>query len=71
MFPMMIRCHIYGKKNCVGYEGWEENNNDVWFDPKNKYGGEIKGAIANGYSVEEMNSYFEKIMGYVEYASKF
>ena len=49
---MLIRCHIYGKKNCEGPEGWESNDNAPWYDPKGTYGDEIKGALANGYSVE-------------------
>ena len=68
MFPMMIRCHIYGKKNCEGPEGWEDNDELPWYDPKGKYGPEIKGAIANGYTAEEMNDYFDAIMGFVSYA---
>lgn len=68
MFPMMIRCHIYGKKNCEGPEGWEDNNELPWYDPKGKYGPEIKGAISNGYTAKEMNDYFDAIMGFVSYA---
>ena len=65
---MMIRCHIFGKKNCEGPKGWEEDENSVWYDPKGKYGGEIKGALANGYSVEEVKEYFDTISGYSQYA---
>ena len=68
MFPMMKRCHIYGKKNCEGPEGWEKDDTAPWYDPKGKYGGEIKGALANGYTVEEMNHYFDEIMGFSSYA---
>lgn len=68
MFPMMIRCHIYGKKNCEGPEGWEDNNELPWYDPKGKYGPEIKGAISNGYTAKEMNDYFDYIMGFASYA---
>jgi DNA polymerase-3 subunit alpha len=68
MFPMMIRCHIYGKKNCEGPEGWEQDDSAPWYDPKGKYGPEIKGAIANGYTVKEMNDYFDYIMGFASYA---
>lgn len=68
MFPMMKRCHIYGKKNIEGPEGWEDDDTDPWYDPKGKYGGEIKGALANGYTVEEMNHYFDEIMGFSSYA---
>jgi len=68
MFPMMKRCHIYGKRNIEGPEGWEKDNTAPWYDPKGKYGGEIKGALANGYTVEEMNHYFDEIMGFSSYA---
>lgn len=68
MFPMMIRCHIYGKKNIEGPEGWKQDDDAPWYDPKGKYGPEIKGAIANGYTAEEMRNYFDTIMGYASYA---
>lgn len=67
-FPMMIRCHIYGKKNCEGPEGWESDDNAPWYDPKGKYGKEIPGAIVNGYTPEEMKEYFKKIEGFASYA---
>ena len=68
LFPMMKRCHIYGKKNIEGPEGWEKDDTAPWYDPKGKYGGEIKGALANGYTVEELNHYFDEIMGFASYA---
>lgn len=68
MFPMMIRCHIYGKKNIEGPKGWEQNNNEPWYDPKGKYGPEIRGAIVNGYTADEMNYYFDYISGFSSYA---
>lgn len=68
MFPMMIRCHIYGKKNIEGPEGWEQDNNAPWYDPKGKYGPEIRGAITNGYTADEMNYYFDYISGFSSYA---
>lgn len=67
LFPMMKRCHIYGKKNIEGPEGWEDDDTAPWYDPKGKYGKEIPGALANGYTVEEMNHYFDEISGTVEY----
>ena len=68
MFPMMIRCHIYGKKNTEGPDGWEQDNNAPWYDPKGKYGPEIRGAITNGYTADEMNYYFDYISGFSSYA---
>lgn len=65
---MMMRCHIYGKINEEGPKGWENNDKLPWYDPKEKYGAEIPGALSNGYTVEEMNAYFDKIMGFASYA---
>ena len=67
LFPMLIRCHIYGKRNCEGPEGWENDDNAPWYDPKGKYGREIKGALSNGYTPEEMHKYFDYIMGFANY----
>lgn len=68
LFPMMMRCHIFGKRNCEGPEDWEQDDNAPWYDPDGHYGGEIKGAVANGYTVEEMKKYFDAIMGFAQYA---
>lgn len=68
LFPMMIRCHIYGKKNCEGPEGWENDDKAPWYDPKGKYGPEIPGALVNGYTEEEVLKYFETIEGFASYA---
>ena len=67
MFPMMIRCHIYGKKNCEGPEGWENDDHAPWYDPKGKLGAEIPGAIVNGYTEKELKKYFETIEGFSSY----
>lgn len=67
LMPMLRRCHIYGKKNVEGPEGWEQNDSAPWYDPKGKYGPEIKGAIANGYAVEEVEDYFESIQNFCSY----
>jgi len=68
MFPMLIRCHVYGKKNCEGPEGWENNENAPWYDPKRKYGAEIPGALSKGYSKQEVVDYFHTIEKYSSYA---
>ena len=67
MFPMMKRCHVFGKKNCEGPEGWETDDNAPWYDPKGKYGKEIPGALVNGYTKEEVLDYFDKIEGFAKY----
>lgn len=68
MMPMLKRCHIYGKKNCEGPEGWENDDHAPWYDPDGHYGGEIKGAIANGYTEKELLDYFKSIEGFASYA---
>ena len=67
LWPMLIRCHTFGKKNCEGPEGWEENDNLPWYDPKGKYGDEIPGAVAKGYSKEEVEKFFKDIEAYSSY----
>ena len=67
MMPMLIRCHIYGKKNCEGPEGWEDNSELPWYDPKGKYGPEIEGALSRGYTAEEIYDYFHKIEAFTSY----
>lgn len=67
MMPMLIRCHIYGKKNCEGPEGWEDDMNAPWYDPKGKYGGEIEGAVNRGYTPDEVLHYFNVIEKFSSY----
>lgn len=68
MFPMIRRCLIYGKKNIPGPEGWEDDNNAPWYDEKQKYGTEISGALSNGYTVEEVDKFFNDLVGFGSYA---
>lgn len=68
LFPMMKRCHIFGKKNCEGPEGWENDDHAPWYDPQGKLGKEIPGAIANGYTEKEMLDYFDAIEGFASYS---
>jgi DNA polymerase III, alpha subunit len=70
-FPMMKRCHIYGKRNIEGPPGWEEDDNAPWYDPEGKFGGEIPGALANGYTKGEMEAYFDSIVNFTQYAFNF
>ena len=67
MFPMIRRCLIFGKKNTEGPEGWETNDNLPWYDPEQKYGEEIPGALSNGYTIEEMNRLWDQLEGYGSY----
>lgn len=64
---MMMRCHIYGKKNCQGPEGWENDDHAPWYDPDAHYGKEIPGALVNGYTEQEMRQYFKDIEGFSSY----
>ena len=68
LLPMMIRCHIFGKKNCEGPEGWENDDHAPWYDPDAHYGKEIPGGLKNGYTEQEIRAYFDKIMGFASYA---
>ena len=69
MFPMMIRCHIWGKKNCVGPEGSDAPDyKGPWYDPDSHYGKEIPGAISNGYTEQELMDYFDAIKEFCSYA---
>lgn len=61
------RMMIYGKKNTEGPEGWEENNELPWYDPNAKYGSEICGALAKGYTIKQMTSFWDMITGFCDY----
>ena len=67
MWHMLVRCHIYGKKNEKGPEGWEENDNLPWYDPKGKYGAEIPGAVSKGYTKAEIEYFFNYISNFSSY----
>ena len=67
LWPILLRTHIYGKINAEGPEGWEKDDNAPWYDPKGKYGAEIKGAVANGYTSQELMDYFDRIEGFASY----
>lgn len=67
MMRMLQRCFTYGKKNCEGPAGWEDNDNLPWYDPKEKYSGEIQGGLAKGYTKEEIDSFFKTIENYCSY----
>ena len=67
MMPMLIRCHIFGKKNCEGPEGWENDDHAPWYDPEGHYGGEIEGAVNRGYTEEEVRHYFKVIEKFSSY----
>ena len=68
LYPIMLRCHMGGKKNCVGPEGWENDPTAPYYDPEGKYGDEIPGALAKGYTQKEIEDYFHSIEAYSSYA---
>lgn len=62
------KCFIYGKKNCNPPENYnEEDINQPFYDPNAKYGDEIKGGLSNGYTLEELEEFYEKLKGYASY----
>jgi DNA polymerase-3 subunit alpha len=70
---MLRRCHLYGKINKEGPDGWENDTNAPWYDydkltGKPHYGNEIKGAIKNGYTEEEFMKYWNYMLGFAAYA---
>lgn len=64
---MLRRMMIYGKINQEGPEGWHDNNSMPWYDPKRQYGDEIDGALKRGYTYEQMDNFFNLLMGFAEY----
>jgi DNA polymerase-3 subunit alpha len=62
------RMMIYGMKKGKGPEGWETNPEMCWYDEDNKYGDPISGAIANGYTAEQINNFFHEIEGFASYS---
>ena len=64
---MLQRCFTYGKKNCEGPTGWEDNDNLPWYDLTGKYSGEIEGGVSRGYTVEEIQQFFHSIEKYSSY----
>lgn len=65
---MCRQCLIFGKKNCEPPKEYNEDDiNHPYYDPKGKYGGEILGAINNGYTYEELEEFWDKLKGYASY----
>ena len=66
---MLRRIIKYGKKNTNGPSNWHENPNLPWFDPHGKeYGDEICGGLANGYTENEIDEFWEKLVEFANYA---
>ena len=65
---MLRRMIKYGKLNCEGPEGWHDNPDLPWYDPDGKqYGDEIKGGIKNGYTAEEIDEFWNKLVEFASY----
>ena len=58
---------IFGKKNIEGPDGWKDDENSCWYDPNKEYGDEVCGAIAKGYTQEEMEAFYNMLMGFADY----
>ena len=59
---------IYGKKNEVAPNGYDETNpNQTMYDPNGKYGAPIKGALENGYGLKELEAFWDDMEGYASY----
>lgn len=65
---MLRRIVKYGKINKNGPEGWENNPDLPWYDPKEKLGDEICGGMKNGYSESEIDQFWITLMGFADYA---
>lgn len=65
---MLRRMMKYGKVNQEGPEGWHDNPNLPWYDPKEEYGTEIDGGIKRDYSEKEMDDFWNNIQNYASYA---
>lgn len=65
---MLRRMFIYGKKNCEGPSGWENNPDLPWYDVGGRhYGDEISGGLAKGYTLEELEKFNNDIEAYASY----
>ena len=64
---MLKRMMIYGKLNGEGPEGWKDNNQMPWYDEDSHYGTEIDGGIKRGYSVAELEWFWNYIEGFADY----
>lgn len=59
---------IYGKVNEEAPEGYVASNpNQVMYDPTAKYGAPIKGALANGYKLKDLEAFWSDMEGYASY----
>lgn len=68
LMEIFRKCFIYGKVNkAPDNEAELDNPNAPFYDVKKKYGPEIKGGLANGYTLEELEDFYEKLKGYASY----
>lgn len=67
MMDLARRSFIYGKINSEDPTPELDTENRPYYDPKGKYGDPIPGGINNGYSEEELNSFWDKLRGYASY----
>lgn len=62
------RIMIYGMVPGKGPEGWENNSTAPWYDEDGHYGDAICGGVANGYTAEEVQNFFDSVKGFASYS---
>lgn len=68
MMDLCKRWLIYGKINSdIPNDYDNENPNGVMYDPTSKYGAEIKGALSNNYSIDDLENFWADMEGYASY----
>lgn len=68
LMDLCKRWLIYGKRNEAIPEGYDNHNPDsIMYDPDNKYGSPISGAISKGISVEKLEEFWCDIENFCSY----
>lgn len=64
---MLRRICKYGKISAEGPEGWHDNPDLAWYDPEEKMGPAIPGGLANNYTEQEMDDFWNVLIGFADY----
>ena len=68
MLELCNQWFIYGKVNEEPPADYDENNHEqIYYDPKAKYGKSILGGLNNGYTLKELKDYIYSIEGFSSY----
>jgi DNA polymerase-3 subunit alpha len=68
LMEIFRKCFIFGKVNSELPEDYDETDiNQPYYDTKGKYGDPILGGIHCGYTIEELEDFYEKLKGYASY----